>query len=204
MSDPYRILYPNTREYTLTPSGENQLNRSRLDFFLVSNSSTDAVKNVVIPHSLSSAVFDHKPVSLIFAKRENHFNFFSKDNYIQREEIRSGVHLAVVECYVIHASLNAQFTNIMKELILRLIGGATLNLTEIQELKFWEANNGSTALLTLQIEGKRGELWENLDNLPSIKFLDSLSLEPSPDIFLETLMLCVKNNALLEQPDLSL
>ncbi len=72
-------------------------------------------------------------------------------------------------------------------------------MTEIQELKLREANNGSTALLTLQIESKRGELRENLDNLPSTEFLDSFILEPSPDIFLETLILCVKNNALLEQ-----
>jgi hypothetical protein len=87
----------------------------------------------------------------------------------------------------------------MKEDILRRIGGATLLLTEIQELKLREANNGLDALLTLQIEGKRAELRENIENLPSIEFLDSLSLEPSPDIFLETLILCVKNNALLEQ-----
>ena len=86
MSDPYRILYPNTREYTFTPSGVNQLNRSRLDFFLISNSLTDAVKNVIIPHSLSSAAFDHKPVSLIFTKRENPFNFFIKDNFIQQKK----------------------------------------------------------------------------------------------------------------------
>jgi hypothetical protein len=32
-----------------------------------------------------------------------------------------------------------------------------------------------------------------------MEFLDSLELDPTPDIFLETLILCVKNNALLEQ-----
>jgi hypothetical protein len=198
MSDPYRILYPNTRENTYTPSGVNQFNPSRLDFFLISNSLADAVKNVVIPHLLSSAAFDHKPVSLIFTKRENPFNFFIKDNFIQQEEFGAGVHIAVVKCYIIHASLTANFTNNIKEYIIRLIGGATLILTELQELKLREANNGSNAQLILQIEGKRAELRENLDNLPSTEFLDILILEPSPDIFLETLILCVKKNALLE------
>jgi exonuclease III len=33
ITDPYRIFYPDTRDYTFTPSGLNQLNRSRLDFF---------------------------------------------------------------------------------------------------------------------------------------------------------------------------
>jgi hypothetical protein len=51
----------------------------------------------------------------------------------------------------------------------------------------------------MQIEGKRGEIWENLENLPSMEFLNSLSLTHNPDVFLETLILCVKNNALLEQ-----
>jgi hypothetical protein len=51
----------------------------------------------------------------------------------------------------------------------------------------------------MQIEGKRGEIRENLENLPSMEYLDSLTLTHNPDVFLETLILCVKNNALLEQ-----
>jgi exonuclease III len=60
LTDPYRNLYPNTREYTLIPSGDMQHNRSRLDFFIISRELPEQVKNVVIPHSLSSTVFDHK------------------------------------------------------------------------------------------------------------------------------------------------
>jgi hypothetical protein len=51
----------------------------------------------------------------------------------------------------------------------------------------------------MQIEGKRGEICENLEKLPSMEFLDSLTLTHNPDVFLETLILCVKNNALQEQ-----
>jgi exonuclease III len=69
ITDPYRIFYPDTREYTFTPSGLNQLNRSRLDFFLVSKNLCEKLVNVVIPHSLSSTIFDHKNVNLIFAKK---------------------------------------------------------------------------------------------------------------------------------------
>ncbi len=38
-----------------------------------------------------------------------------------------------------------------------------------------------------------------LEELPTVELLDTLDLEPTPDIFLETLILCVKNYALLEQ-----
>jgi hypothetical protein len=51
----------------------------------------------------------------------------------------------------------------------------------------------------LQIEGKRGEIMAIFDELPSVELLDTLDLDPAPDIFLETLILCVKNYALLEQ-----
>jgi hypothetical protein len=43
----------------------------------------------------------------------------------------------------------------------------------------------------LQIEGKRGELMAILEELPTVELLDTLDLEPAPDIFLETLILCV-------------
>ncbi len=69
ITDPYRIFYPDTREYTFTPSGINQLNRSRLDFFLVSKNLCEKLVNVVIPHSLSSTTFDHKKVNLNFSKK---------------------------------------------------------------------------------------------------------------------------------------
>ncbi len=80
-----------------------------------------------------------------------------------------------------------------------MVGVLLRNLLEIHELKQREAREGSSDLLTLQIEGKRGEIRENLEAMPSMEFLDELSLEPTPDIFLETLILCIKNNALQEQ-----
>ncbi len=66
-----------------------------------------------------------------------------------------------------------------------------------------EAENGANPRLTLEIEGKIGEMRANLDELPDLEYLDNLSLDPDPAIFMETLILCIKNNALLEQKRLS-
>jgi hypothetical protein len=74
VTDPYLIFYPDTREYTFMPMGLNQLNRSSLDFFLVSKNLCEKIVNVV-PHSLSSTTFDHKNVNLIFAKKRETLNF---------------------------------------------------------------------------------------------------------------------------------
>jgi hypothetical protein len=91
-------------------------------------------------------------------KTPNNFNHFVKDNYILQEEFGAGVHIAVIECYIIHSIITDQFTIEMKNDILLLIGSLTLNLTEIQDLKLREAREGPSALLSLQIEGKRGEI----------------------------------------------
>jgi len=203
VTDPYRIFYPETREYTFTPSGLNQLNCSRLDFFLVSKNLCDKIVNVVIPHSLSSTTFDHKNVNLIFSKKKGNFKFFVKDTYLDNDEFKCTVHLAVVECYIQHATINNEFSDRIKDDILTRIGTITVNLRELNLLKLNEAENGANPRLTLEIEGKLGEIKANLDELPNLEYLDNLSLDPDPAIFMETLILCIKNNALLEQQRLS-
>jgi hypothetical protein len=95
--------------------------------------------------------------------------------------------------------VDGNFSEDQKREALLQVGTLMQNLLEIDELKTREVMDGPTPLLTMQIEGKRGEIRENLENLPSMEFLNNLTLTHSPDIFLETLILCVKNNALQEQ-----
>ena len=45
LTDPYRIFYPDRRDFTFIPSAVGQNNRSRLDFFLVSESVSDKLVN---------------------------------------------------------------------------------------------------------------------------------------------------------------
>ncbi len=198
LTDPYRIFYPTTREFTFTPNGINQNNRSRLDFFLISKCLSDSVMDVIIPHCLNSSVFDHKSVTLSFSKSNNNFSFFIKDNYIYTDEFSAGVHAAVVECYLIHSRVGQDLTLEIKNEFLRKIGSVNRILGELNDLKTREIIDGTNNLLTLQIEGKRGEIMAILDELPPVELLDTLDLDPAPDIFLETLILCVKNYALLE------
>jgi hypothetical protein len=109
------------------------------------------------------------------------------------------VHAAVVECYLIHSRIGQDLTLEIKNEFLRKIGSVNRILGELNELKTREIIDGTNNFLTLQIEGKRGEIMAILDELPPVKLLDTLDLDPAPDIFLETLILCVKNYALLEQ-----
>ncbi len=72
--DPFRYFYPDTKEYTYVPFAAAANNRSRLDFFLITESLLGQCVNCRIPHSLSSLLFDHKPVFLQF----NRFNPYKK------------------------------------------------------------------------------------------------------------------------------
>ncbi len=93
--------------------------RSKFNFVSWDFSLSDQVKNVIIPHSLSSTVFDHKCVSLLFNKQINNYNFFVKDNYIHSEEFGAGVHVAVVECYIQHCVVDVNFSEEQKRQVCR-------------------------------------------------------------------------------------
>ncbi len=65
MIDPFRFLYPTKRDYSYVPFGNVRLNRSRLDFFIVSQNVLREITDCVIDHSVSCKLFDHKRVTLL-------------------------------------------------------------------------------------------------------------------------------------------
>jgi exonuclease III len=67
LSDPYRALYPERRDFTFQPR-TRQNNRSRLDFFLISDCMLGSVNECSIPAEISTVLFDHKSVTLRFGK----------------------------------------------------------------------------------------------------------------------------------------
>jgi exonuclease III len=64
LSEPYRFFYPERREYTYIPNAVANINRSRLDFFLIGTNLLTKCKNCTIGHHLDSLLFDHKSVRL--------------------------------------------------------------------------------------------------------------------------------------------
>jgi len=71
MTETYRIFKPNHREYTYVPSAAGNANRSRLDFFLISETLTHLLMSCKIPPALNSLVFDHKKISISFKPEKN-------------------------------------------------------------------------------------------------------------------------------------
>jgi exonuclease III len=48
MSDPFRFLYPDKLEFTYVPRVQNAINKSKIDFFIVSDCLLDAVSDCVV------------------------------------------------------------------------------------------------------------------------------------------------------------
>ena len=58
--DLYRVYHPNRSDFTFQPKCREQLNRSRIDFILVSNSIIQFTHNCDISPSVPNSLFDHK------------------------------------------------------------------------------------------------------------------------------------------------
>ena len=71
LTDPFRILNPFKKEFTYSPFGNKQTNRSRLDFFIISNNLLTTLGTCTITPCCLSNLFNHKAISLSFADHPN-------------------------------------------------------------------------------------------------------------------------------------
>ena len=85
LTDPFRILYPDKKDYSYQPFGTVRLNRSRLDFFCISEKLIPEINDVTISSATLTSLFDHKSVMLSFGNdaqkkiNQNLSNIFLKD-----------------------------------------------------------------------------------------------------------------------------
>ena len=103
LCDPFRTLYPSKRAFSYSPFGTIRQNRSRLDFFVVSQSLIPNIVDCSISPGLSTKLFDHKSVLLSLGTKTNEKkkpgprvgNSFLKENYVI-----ASVNLAAIKCHV--------------------------------------------------------------------------------------------------------
>jgi exonuclease III len=66
MVDPFRVLYFNRREFTYVPRSLALTNKSRLDFFLVTENVFNNISDCEISEILQNKLFDHKAIRVVF------------------------------------------------------------------------------------------------------------------------------------------
>jgi exonuclease III len=64
LSDPYPTLYPTRIDFTYSPFGHVRNNRSRIDFFVVTNNLIPMLDECAISNTVTTSLFDHKCISL--------------------------------------------------------------------------------------------------------------------------------------------
>jgi hypothetical protein len=104
LTDPFWILHPVKREFTYVPNARINLNRSRIDYFLISRSMAEFLIDCKISPSLSSTSFDHKKISLSIGtvKKCKDFNKID-NNFIKNKCVNIMVKTKVIECYILNA-----------------------------------------------------------------------------------------------------
>jgi exonuclease III len=199
LTDPYRFLYPNKTEFTYVPNAAANKNRSRLDFFLISENIIDYCKNVNIPHNLTSKTFDHKPVEICFRKGQKCKPQKIKDTVVGDPLLFATLRASTIDCYNNHASLNEFFTLNTRNSVSRKIGVILQEIANIKNLRMQIANNNGreeAELLTRRINLMQERIDNIFRELPTLQFFENLDLTAQPDTFFETLAITLKNEAL--------
>ncbi len=199
LSDPYRHFYPDRREFTYIPNAVANQNRSRLDFFLVTNDILLSSRNCMISHHLDNLLFDHKSVRLNFRTNKNSNRQVVKDTILKDKDLPYVVRSQVVEHYIHHAQICDDFPLEFKLELLGIIGTINNTLTTVRNLLLDIATGNDGAETVGELDNARLEIERLIGLLPHLDYLESLALTCDNKSFFETLVMSVKNVTLSSQ-----
>jgi exonuclease III len=183
LKDPYRYFYPETREFTYVSYSVNATNRSPLDYFLISEDLLTQCINCRIPNTLSSLLFDHKQVSLIFRRDNPYKKQTLNDSILKDVDIVEIVNLTTVECYINHLSPTATLSDIEINNFKEIIGHTLNHYKELVGCRLKIAENGLVEENTAQALILRNAIKNNLDILPDIDDLQAMEIDCSRGVF---------------------
>ncbi len=174
-------------------------NRSRLEFYQISEVLLPICKNCTITHHLGSLLFDHKSVRLCF--RVNNFSKKQtiRDTILGDVDLYSRVKCQVIEHYLQHANISEEFTADNQRELLLTVGQIVSKLDEIRRALTDIAlglNDENDNDLVTRLRNDTTQLFENI---PRVDYFKSLALTCDDKSFFETLLMTIKNTTLSEQ-----
>ena len=102
LTDPFRALHPTLREFTFRPR-TGRANRSRLDFFLVSDTLCNIINSCSVSPSLSTELFDHKFIKLCINKPEYKQKSSLDNSTMVHTRSKFIIQCATIDCFLQHA-----------------------------------------------------------------------------------------------------
>jgi len=190
LTDPYRFKYYNEREFTYVPrNGRN--NRSRLDFFLVSENILELINDVKISNVVSTKLFDHKLIKATFFKPATTQAAKKIDMTIfMHPFFDEEMSLIAVETFLQHAG-NTPEIDVGNELL--KVGALSTALRNLTEIEYTIANLGINNLLNMQKEAAITEVELAKNDLLSPEGCNNINLNCHADTFLEVLLGNLRN-----------
>jgi hypothetical protein len=190
LMDPYRLLHHKARDFTFVPRAGTK-NRSRLDFFLVSESLLTICNKCTISSSLDTILFDHKSIKLSFGTSAKCTKHFINPCIFSHPRFKPIVATAAVETYLQHAVRGQDGLDL--EAGLQHVASVIRLITQANDLEFDIAFEGSTDLKVLTLAGIQAEINLSVEDYPDPDLLNDIELSCTDDVFLEVMMGNIRN-----------
>jgi hypothetical protein len=112
--EPFRYLHPGLLDFTYVPRNAIARNKSRIDFFIISENLIDSLQDCTVADNLQSSMFDHKAIYLQFyGQNGGHKKQGLCNKIINDPLVPLIVDLACKDCYFIYQDRDlASRTNI--------------------------------------------------------------------------------------------
>jgi exonuclease III len=189
LTDPYRALHPHRRDYTYIPR-TGKKNRSRIDFFIISDSLLSKVKKCDISTSLETSLFDHKSIYLSFKENSKKPNNYIDPKIFKHCLFDAVVTIAVAETYLQHADPDGDLD---VDTGLREVGFIIDKIREANDLEFDIYFEGRSQQKDYKLSGLYTEIKMLLEHIPSPDELNEFKLSCTNDLFFEVLLGNIRN-----------
>jgi exonuclease III len=201
LTDPFRAKYPNRQEFSYVPSDPLKKNRSRIDFFIISNQLLNCVSDIYICPGFQSRVFDHKAVVLSFKPpvREGPIRPTISHAILRDLDLDLVVALAVADTYLASTTLrnDPDYIQTYNRLLTGVGQGlASLHRAGPNDIHINPGDRSEAESLTR--EGIIGNIRDFLDNFPFARLRDG-NFNIEDDLFIEGLMNNVRNQVISHQ-----
>jgi hypothetical protein len=200
LSDPYRSLHPDWKDYTYIPAGDMRLNRSRIDFFLVSDSIFDSISACDIAQSFCKKSFDHKKITLSFKKIKKKGRKCINNRILENPLLDCAIKLAIWECYLtaILCIPGGLVEAVVYEECVKL-NNIDTSFNELVFLQGKAAVTGLTEEETANEERIRARVAEAWTDVISYERLQNYPRNCDDDIFFESLIMYTSKAAMTLQ-----
>jgi exonuclease III len=191
LSDPFRAIHCNRKEYTYIPR-TGKSNRSRLDFFIISDNLMSLCNKCTVSPSLNTDLFDHKSINLDFNINNKPKVHFINPATLNHSRFSAVVAAAAAETYLHHADPDQADVDIPEGLA--HVGRLIEKNLQCNEKEFSLAISGSDNNDTATLQQCESELLGIVDSLPVPERFNEIILNCAPDVFLDVLMGNIRNS----------